>query len=142
MEEIKVFLDSNILFSMAYTGKDRSRSYLIYELQDLKALKVYLSKLVCEEALLNIRNKKPASLPFLRELIGRSTVLVDIKADLKHQQVSRLPVNDRGILSTAVYHKMDFFITGNDKDFHMFYHKKVGDTIILKPADFLDRQFL
>ncbi len=140
-KEIKIFLDTNVLFSIAYTGKDKSRSYLIYEIQTLGMLKVYLSKLVCEEALFNIRRKKPDAEELLIELIDRSEVLMDIAADLKHAEVRKLPENDRIILSTAIYNKMDIFVTGNEKDFKNLYHKRVLSTLILKPVDFLNLNF-
>ena len=136
--QIKVFLDSNVLFSIAYTGKDRSRSYLIYEIQALGRFKVYLSDLVCEEALFNIRRKKAEAEQLLKELIQRSKVLGDISADLKHAEIRKLPQNDRIILSTAVYHKADVFVTGNEKDFKNLYHKKILGTLILRPVDFLN----
>lgn len=140
-KKIKIFLDSNVLFSIAYTGKDKSRSYLIYEIQTLGMLKVYLSKLVCEEALFNIKRKKPDTEELLNELIDRSEILVDISADLKHAEARKLPQNDRIILSTAVYNKMDIFVTGNEKDFKNLYHKKVLSTLILRPVDFLNLNF-
>jgi len=140
-KKIKIFLDSNVLFSIAYTGKDKSRSYLIYEIQTLGMLKVYLSKLVCEEALFNIRRKKPDTEELLNELIDRSEILVDISADLKHAEARKLAQNDRIILSTAVYNKMDIFVTGNEKDFKNLYHKKVLSTLILRPVDFLNLNF-
>ena len=140
-KKIKIFLDSNVLFSIAYTGKDKSRSYLIYEIQTLGMLKVYLSKLVCEEALFNIRRKKPDAEELLIELIDRSEVLMDIAADLKHAEARKLPENDRIILSTAIYNKMDIFVTGNEKDFKNLYHKRVLSTLILKPVDFLNLNF-
>jgi predicted nucleic acid-binding protein len=140
-KKIKIFLDSNVLFSIAYTGKDKSRSYLVYEIQTLGMLKVYLSKLVCEEALFNIRRKKPDAEELLNELIDRSEILVDIAADLKHAEARKLPENDRIILSTAIYNKMDIFVTGNEKDFKNLYHKRVLSTLILKPVDFLNLNF-
>jgi|WetSurSiteA1Bulk_404760.scaffolds.fasta_scaffold04651_5 predicted nucleic acid-binding protein len=140
-KKIKIFLDTNVLFSIAYTGKDKSRSYLIYEIQTLGMLKVYLSKLVCEEALFNIRRKKPDAEELLIELIDRSEVLMDIAADLKHAEARKLPENDRIILSTAIYNKMDIFVTGNEKDFKNLYHKRVLSTLILKPVDFLNLNF-
>lgn len=140
-KEIKIFLDTNVMFSIAYTGKDKSRSYLIYEIETLGMLKVYLSKLVCEEALFNIRRKKPDAEELLIELIDRSEVLMDIAADLKHAEVRKLPENDRIILSTAIYNKMDIFVTGNEKDFKNLYHKRVLSTLILKPVDFLNLNF-
>lgn len=140
-KKIKIFLDTNVLFSIAYTGKDKSRSYLIYEIQTLGMLKVYLSKLVCEEALFNMRRKKPDAEELLIELIDSSEVLIDIAADLKHAEARKLPENDRIILSTAIYNKMDIFVTGNEKDFKNLYHKRVLSTLILKPVDFLNLNF-
>ncbi len=140
-KKIKIFLDSNVLFSIAYTGKDKSRSYLIYEIQTLGMLRVYLSKLVCEEALFNIRRKKPDTEELLNELIDRSEILVDVSADLKHAEARKLPQNDRIVLSTAVYNKMDIFVTGNEKDFKNLHHKKVLSTLILRPVDFLNLNF-
>ncbi len=139
--QIKVFLDSNVLFSIAYTGKDRSRSYLIYEVQEFGMFKVYVSNLVCQEALFNIRRKRPEAEQLLNELIHKSKVLGDIAADLKREEIRKLPKNDRVILSTAVYHKTDFFVTGNEKDFKNLYRKRVLGTLILRPADFLNMDF-
>lgn len=136
-EKIKVFLDSNILFSIAYTGKEKSRSYLIYEIQSIGNLEVYLSNLVCREAIFNIKIKKPERLILLNELIKKSKILADVLADIKHELLNSLPQNDRIILATAISNRMDYFITGNSNDFKNLYHKKLGKTLILKPIDFL-----
>jgi len=138
---VRVFLDSNVLFSIAYTGKDRSRSYLIYEIQALGLLTVCLSNLVCKEAFLNIRRKRPEEEQLLAELLDRSQVLEDMAVDLGNAEIRRLPQSDRIILSTAVYHKVDFFLTGNEKDFKGLYRRRVLGTLILKPGDFLQRDF-
>jgi predicted nucleic acid-binding protein len=137
-KKIKVFLDSNVLFSIAYSGKDKSRSYLIYEIQEMGIIKVCLSNLGCEETLFNIRSKRPDSERLLKELIGKSKILGDIAAGLKHQEIRKLPQNDRIIITTAIYHKADIFVTGNEKDFKNLYHNKVLNTIILRPIDFLN----
>lgn len=140
-EKIKVFLDSNILFSIAYTGKENSRSYLIYEIQSIGNLEVCLSNLVCREAIYNIKIKKPERLILLNELIKKSKILADVLADIKHELVNSLPQNDRIILATAISNRMDYFITGNSNDFKNLYHKKIGKTLILKPVDFLSSNF-
>ncbi len=139
-KKIKVFLDSNVLFSIAYTGKEKSRAFLIYEIQTLGILRVYLSNLVCEEALSNIRRKKTDAEELLNELIACSKVLEDIVSNLGNSVAGKLPQNDRVILSTAVYHKMDVFVTGNENHFKHLYRKKVLDTLILKPVDFLNME--
>ena len=140
-KKIKVFLDSNVLVSIAYTGKGKSRSFLIYEIQALGALKVYLSNLVCEEALSNIRSKRPDAEELLMELIAGSKVLEDIATHLSNPVLGKLPQNDQIILSTAVYHKMDVFVTGNENHFKHLYRKKILNTLILKPVDFLNMEF-
>lgn len=140
-EKIKVFLDSNVLFSIAYSGQERSRSYLIYEIQALGVLEVYLSNLVCEEATFNIKIKRPENMPLLNELIKKSKILADSLAETKNEIINNLPLNDRIILYTAVYHKMDYFLTGNVKDFKKFYQRKIDNTMILKPVDFLHGKF-
>jgi predicted nucleic acid-binding protein len=140
-KKIKVFLDSNILLSIAYTGKEKSRSYLIYEIQEMGIIKVCFSNLVCEETLFNIRRKKPDSEWLLKELIEKSKILGDIAAGMKRQEILNLPQNDRIIVTTAIYHKADIFVTSNEKDFRNIYHKKVLNTIILRPIDFLNMKF-
>ena len=136
-KKIKVFLDSNVLFSIAYTGRTKSRAYLLFELQEIGMSEVYLSPLVSEEASLNIRLKKPEKLGFLSDLITRSNIVDNILLSTEHPLMKDLPQNDRIILMTAVYHGMDFFLTGNEKDFFNLYNKRIDRTFILKPADFL-----
>lgn len=140
-EKIKIFLDSNVLFSIACSGREKSRAYLIYDMQEADILEVYISGIVSEEAMLNIRNKRPSSFSFLQEIIQRSKILSDVMVDSQNKQISKLPQNDRIILTTALYHEMPFFITGNDKDFKAFYNKRIHNTLILKPADFVNRRF-
>ena len=140
-KKIKVFLDSNVLFSIAYTGKEKSRSYLIYEIQEMGIIKVCFSNLVCEETLFNIWRKKPDSEWLLKELIEKSKIFGDIAAGMKRQEILNLPQNDRIIVTTAIYHKADIFVTSNEKDFRNIYHKKVLNTIILRPIDFLNMKF-
>lgn len=137
MEKIKAFLDSNVLFAIAYSGIEKSRSYLIYEIQSIGKVEVYLSRLVCEEAILNIKIKRPESIELLRDLIKKSKVLADVLVDMKNTLIDKLPQNDRIILSTAVSAGMDCFLTGNTRDFKGLYLKKIGKTLILKPKDFL-----
>ncbi len=52
-----------------------------------------------------------------------------------------LPEADRIILSTAIYNDMNFFLTGNTKDFSKLYRKKINKTMILMPREFLLKNF-
>ena len=72
MEKLKVFLDSNVIFSAAYSEKGKSRSYLFFELQNLNIIKIYISNLVKFESIHNIKIKKPEKLDFLNELLSKA----------------------------------------------------------------------
>lgn len=139
-KKLTVFLDSNVLFSIAYSGKDRSRSYLLYELQDAGDIEIYISNLVKEEAMFNINIKKPAASPFLSTLIRHTTVLEDILVNM-NIPMQTLPDNDKIILSTAIHNGIEYFLTGNEHDFKDLYKKRSYRTIILKPAEFLYHRF-
>jgi len=139
-KKLTVFLDSNVLFSIAYSGKDRSRSYLLYELQDAGDIEIYISNLVKEEAIFNIKIKKPAASPFLSTLIRHTTVLEDILVNM-NIPIQMLPDNDKIILSTAIHNGIEYFLTGNERDFRDLYQKRFYRTTVLKPAEFLYRRF-
>ncbi len=97
-----------------------------------------ISNLVKFESIHNIKIKKPEELYFLNELLNKVNILEDI--DVYYQHLESLPKNDRIILSSAIYHDIDFFITGNTKDFLTFYNKKLKNTLILTPKDFLNSE--
>ena len=139
MEKLKVFLDSNVVFSAAYSEKEKSSSYIFFELQNLNIIKIYISNLVKFESIHNIKIKKPEKLDFLNELLSKVYIIEDV--DVYYEFAKNLPENDRIILSSAIYHDIDFFITGNTKDFLTFYNKKLKNTLILTPKDFLELTF-
>jgi len=132
--KISVFLDSNVLFSIAYSG-EKSTSYILFKLQERGLISIFISNLVVLETVNNLKDKKSVKLDLLKELIDRTTVLNDVIVDLP--ALSSLPAADRLILSTAVAHDIKYFLTGNTRDFINLYGKIVGNTVVLKPRDFL-----
>ena len=140
MEEVTVFLDSNVLFSVAWTGREKSRSAILFELQSLGFVRLFISRLVLEETMSNLREKRPEAIPFVEELSGEVEIVPDLAVEGEDLRVQGLPENDRLILSTAVSHGMDFFLTGNSKDFRCLYRCRIGRTLILTPREFLNRQ--
>lgn len=140
MEKVTVFLDSNVLFSVAWTGREKSRSAILFELQSLGFVRLFISRLVLEETLFNLREKRPEAIPFVEELLGEVEVVPDLAVEGEDLRVQGLPENDRLILSTAVSQGMDFFLTGNSKDFRGLYQSRIGRTLILSPREFLNRQ--
>jgi predicted nucleic acid-binding protein len=141
MEKVTVFLDSNVLFSVAWTGREKSRSAILFDLQSLGFVRLFISRLVLEETLFNLREKRPEAIPFVEGLLREVQVIPDLAVKGEDLRVQGLPENDRLILSTAVAHGMDFFLTGNSKDFRGLYRRRIGRTSILTPREFLDRQF-
>jgi predicted nucleic acid-binding protein len=141
MEKVTVFLDSNVLFSVAWTGREKSRSAILFELQSVGFVRLFISRLVLEETLFNLREKRPGAIPFVEELLGEVEVVPDLAVEGEDLRAQGLPENDRLILSTAVAHGMDFFLTGNSKDFRGLYRRRIGRTSVLTPREFLDRQF-
>lgn len=140
MEKVTVFLDSNVLFSVAWTGREKSRSAILFELQSLGFVRLFISRLVLEETMSNLRGKRPEAIPFFEELSGEVEVVPDLVVEGEDRRLKELPENDRVILSTAVAQGMDFFLTGNIRDFRDLYRSRIGQTLILTPREFLNRQ--
>jgi len=137
--KVTVFLDSNVLFSVAWTGREKSRSAILFELQSLGFIRLFISRLVLEETMSNLRGKRPEAIPFFEELSGEVEVVPDLVVEGGDRRLKALPENDRVILSTAVAHGMNFFLTGNTRDFRGLYHRRIGRTLILTPREFLNK---
>ena len=140
MGKVTVFLDSNVLFSVAWTGREKSRSAILFELQSLGFIRLFISRLVLEETMSNLRGKRPEAIPFFEELSGDVEVVPDLVVEGEDRRLKELPESDRVILSTAVAHGVNFFLTGNNRDFRGLYHRRIGRTLILPPREFLNRQ--
>ncbi|MDD5285909.1 MAG: type II toxin-antitoxin system VapC family toxin [Desulfuromonadaceae bacterium] len=138
MEPLTVFLDSNIIFSIAWSGAETSRAYILFELQQRAILRLFISPLVMEETLSNIKSKKPSAMPFLLELIKSTTLLPDAISGITDERLNNLPNNDRILLQTAIAHGIRWFITGNSRDFQTLYGCRIGHTTIIAPRDFLE----
>lgn len=138
---MKVFLDSNVIFSICWSGKVKSRSYLLYELQKEGFLSIFISRLVHDEARFNLEARRAAGAPLFEDLMRETEIVPDVSAATDRKEIVSLPDNDRIILSTALFHRMDFFLTGNTRDFKSLYHNKIMQTTILTPGDFLNKKF-
>lgn len=140
-KKISVFLDSNVMFSMAYSGKDKSRSYILIDLKMDGILSLYSSELAVNEAMVNLKEKKPEALKEFEKILRHLTVVEDLHTEINSPLIAELTNNDRVLLLTAVQNGIDFFITGNARDFKNLYHKKINNTLILTPSDFLHKNF-
>jgi len=137
---MKVFLDSNVIFSICWSGKEKSRAFLLYELQKRGFFRVFISQLVHSEAGFNLKTRRPEGITLFEELMSETELVSDVSTSTNRKELLSLPDNDRIIFSTALFHGMDFFITGNTRDFKRLYHKKILKTTVLTPGDFLNRK--
>jgi predicted nucleic acid-binding protein len=137
--EIKVvFLDANIIFSIAYSGPEKSRSFLLLELKKAKIIELVTSFIALEEATRNLKLKKPSSLLILKDIIKHIRVLEDISLEeIECKEIYSLPQDDRVIFATAVGYKVDYFLTGNTRDFHHLLGDVICGVKVMKPAEFL-----
>jgi len=94
---------------------------LIYEIQEDRIIKVCLSKSGLRGNLVSIIwRKKPDSEWLLKELIEKSKIFGDIAAGMKRQEILNLPRMTGLLVTTAIYHKADIFVTGNEKELQKF----------------------
>lgn len=139
MEKQKVFLDSNILFSIVYTKNSRkSRFGLFIDLYNRNFFNLYISDFVKNEVTRNVEQKIPSELKNLEKVLKNFNVLKDNDEILNELSIYNLPTEDNIILNTSIKNKMDFFITGNTKDFKNLYGAKIHNCLILRPIDFFE----
>ncbi len=139
MEKIKVFVDTNILFSAIYNDFKGSYPSLLIKLGLEKHFELYISNLVEFEIKKNVLKKQPHKEILLNNLLSKINKLEDVLIDI--EEIKNLPIADKVLLSTAVYNEIDFFITGNKKDFLFLYRKTIYKTKILTPKDFLEKNW-
>jgi predicted nucleic acid-binding protein len=134
----RIFLDANVIFSIAYSGPERSRSYLLIELKKARIIELLTSIIALEEVSRNLEVKKPSSLTTLKDIVKHIRVLEDVvPEEIKCEDINSLPPDDRIIFASAVAHRSDYFLTGNTRDFSHMIGKVVCGVKIMKPADFL-----
>jgi predicted nucleic acid-binding protein len=124
-----LFLDANVLFSAAYMAESRLR-----EFWTLAGVELVTSEYAWEEAHRNLRRKDQwerlmelaPGLRFVRE--GGAWLL---PADVI------LPEKDRPILASAILAGATHLITGDAMHFGVWYGKRIGNLLVLRPAAYL-----
>jgi predicted nucleic acid-binding protein len=139
MEKEKVFLDSNILFSIVYTkNSPESRFSLFLDLHSKNYFDLFISHYVKNEVRRNVEKKIPSSLKNLEKILENFNILKDDSDIINEIKIFGLPVADSIILNTAINNKIDFFITGNTKDFKELYGTRINKCLIVQPKDFFE----
>lgn len=135
--KLRVFLDSNVIFSGLYSP--RGSPALILEHFVAGDISVVVSQQVLEEVVRTIKEKLPDALPVLKKLLVSTPP--EVTADppleaIKHRR-KKLSIADAAVLEAAITAHPDYFITG-DAHFLDDPHLAEGtDLHIITPAGFL-----
>lgn len=124
-----LFLDANVLFSAAYLAESRLREF--WTLPDAELV---TSAYAWEEAYRNLprldqQKRLMALAPGVRMVQERGAWA--LPADVI------LPEKDRPILSAAILSEATHLITGDATHFGVWYGKRIGGVLVLKPAAYL-----
>lgn len=136
---LRVFLDSNVIFSALYSPKGAPGAVL--EAFVSGDICVVISRQVLDEVVHTIKDKLPVVLPLLKDLL--LSVPPEIQADPSYAEVERwtgrLKFADAAILAAATTAGVDYFITG---DSHFLSAPGVAGEpglCIVTPAQFLKK---
>jgi len=128
----RLFLDANILFSVAYRPDSGLR-----RLWQLANVSLVTSLYAVEEARRNLT--QPVQRAALQQLL--STVqLLTVTPDTPGLPCSvELPEKDLPILAAAISARATHLLTGDMRDFGRYYGQCVEGVLILPPAEYLRR---
>ena len=116
MHRIRVFLDSNVLFSAIYSGTNSPGKIL--DLHVDGKLQIVICRLVLDEVIQALKTKKPEKMEILQRLLFSEPP--EILSNPPIDEVTKLPatlqLDDALILLSAIESKSNYFITG-DKHF-------------------------
>ena len=135
--KLRVFLDTNVLFSALYSTTGPA-AYILNNFIAGK-LSVVISQQVLEEAVRNMKAKLPQTVPaFQRFLLDNPPVIVKNPSPEEVKEWSKLiNFDDAGILASAIAVQPDYFLTG---DKHFFENPQIFEKSglnIMTPSQFL-----
>lgn len=128
----RIFLDANILFSVAYGSPGLDR---LWKLAHQKRCLLFASNFVVEEATRNLFH--PEQKKRLEEYL--SEVRIVPEADLTLPCPVELPEKDRPVLRAAISVKVDYLLTGDSTHFGKYFGQTVNGVKICRPRDYLSK---
>jgi predicted nucleic acid-binding protein len=131
---IRLFLDSNVLFTAAHTPEGKAS--LVIELAAGSHWEVVTSAYCLAEAQLNLERKHPAALGRLSEILRAVRLVPDVAGE--RCELS-LPEKDRPVFAAARRCKATHFLTGDRQHFGPYMNKpKVTMGMVIQTVgDFL-----
>ena len=128
----RIFLDANILFSVAYGSPGLG---LLRQSARQKRCMLFASSFVVEEAKRNLFH--PEQKKSLGEYL--SEVRVVPEADSTLPCPIELPEKDRPVLMAAISNKADYLLTGDSTHFGKYFGQTVNGVKICRPRDYLSK---
>jgi len=120
-----IFLDANILFSAALSGS-RMHAFLGMLFEQATCL---TNAYAIEEAKRNLELKFPDATHRLDSLVKKCKLISAVVTDLKVV----LPAKDIPILGGAIAGEATHLLTGDERDFGVYFGKKIQGVKIVSP---------
>lgn len=129
----RVFLDANILFSVAYKPTSRLRT-----LWTLPHVTLLSSSYTVAEAQVNLARAKPEAVEELDNLL-QQVLIVKVPENSVLPPEITLVEKDRPILQTAINVKATHLLTGDRQHFGHLFGARIERVLILPPAEYLKK---
>jgi predicted nucleic acid-binding protein len=131
---IRLFLDSNVLFTAAHNPEGKAS--LVIELAAKDHWEVVTSAYCVSEARLNLERKHPSSLSRLQEILRTVRLVRDVGGE---RYALPLPEKDRPVFGAAHRCKATHFLTGDRRHFGPFMNrpKETMGIVVQSVGDFL-----
>lgn len=128
----RLFLDANILFSVAYMSDSGLGKF--WKLDDVELL---TSEYAIAEARRNLDNER--QIKTLQDRL-ESVNVVPTPSSKKVELPVDLPEKDQPILKSALYANATHLLTGDKADFGKWFGQEIRATKILRPASYLQNE--
>jgi predicted nucleic acid-binding protein len=126
----RIFLDANILFSIAYGSPGLNR---LWELAQKKYCELFASNYVVEEAKRNLFSSE--QLRNLEAFLSMVQIVPDVDPNIPCP--IELPEEDRPVLLAAISIKADYLLTGDRIHFGKYFGQTVRGIKICLPRSYL-----
>ena len=125
----RIFLDANILFSVAYGSSGLNR---LWELTRQKRCMLFASHFVVEEANRNLSH--PEQTKRLEDYLSEVRIVPEV--DLTLPCPIELPEKDRPVLMAAISIQANYLLTGDVTHFGKYFGQTVNGVKICRPRDY------
>ena len=129
---MRIFLDSHILFSAAFT--DGAVRRLLKDLRNADFMLV-ADRYVIEEALRNLSIHRPETVSVLHELITTLLVVPTHRSCTKIPADIQLADKDIPVLADAIHARCDSLMTGDSRHFGQLFGKTIDWVTMCSPVD-------